>query len=170
MNVSAWRVRGQNSGLHVIIGFLGDCSIDGYLKSSAVFWMNALQPLFPARHALFWIEAVYATPLLRYMHRVPAGGVPRPTSDMSEPLRLRKVTLVAAQRLFRMPALRDIDHGADHLNKFSIATQNWMADAMNVSDCSIGFHDSELDIAIYFLEERPITCHPELVKIFWVYS
>ena len=89
---------------------------------------------------------------------------------MSEPLRLRKVTLVAAQGFFGTPALRDIDHGADHLNKLSIATQNWMADAMNVFECSIGFHDSELDVAIYFLEERPIACHPELVTVFWVYS
>src|SRR5246127_1254370 len=69
-----------------------------------------------------------------------------------------------------MPALCDIDHGANHLNKFSIATQNRVADAMNLFDCAIGCHGSELDVAMYFLEERPISCHPELVPVFWVYS
>jgi hypothetical protein len=89
---------------------------------------------------------------------------------MSESLRLRKVTLATAQGFFGTPALRDIDHRANHLNKLSIGIQNWVADGMNVSDGSIGSHDSELDIAMDFLEERLITCHPEFVMVFWVNS
>src|ERR1700758_2648190 len=115
-------MRGQSSELHVIIRFFGDCSIDSCLKSGTVFSMYALQPLFPARHAVFGVEAVYAVPFLRYVERVPTRDLPRPTAYMSEPLRLRQVTLVAAQGFFGTPALRDIDHGADHLNKLSIAT------------------------------------------------
>src|SRR5712671_5302745 len=60
-------------------------------------------------------------------------------------------------RLFGTLALGDIDHCAEHLNKLSSGTQNWMADAMNVFDCSIGLHDSELYVAIYFRVERLFT-------------
>ena len=41
-----------------------------------------------------------------------------------------------------------------------------MADATNVFDCSIGSYESELDVAIYFLEEGPITCQLDLVTVF----
>ena len=69
-----------------------------------------------------------------------------------------------------MSALRNIDHCANYLKNLSARTQNWMADAMNMFDCSIEFDSSELDVVIHFLDQRPITCHPELVAVFWVYS
>ncbi len=73
-------------------------------------------------------------------------------------------------RLFGTLALGDIDHCAEHLNKLSSGTQNWMADAMNVFDCSIGLHESELYVAIYFREERLFTRQLHLIAVFWVYS
>src|SRR6266481_9261567 len=86
---------------------------------------------------------------------------------------VRQVGLQLSQpvaRLFGTLALGDIDHCAEHLNKLSSGTQNWMADAMNVFDCSIGLHDSELYVAIYFREERPFTRQLHLIAVFWVYS
>src|SRR4029077_4721174 len=86
---------------------------------------------------------------------------------------MREIRFELAQpvaRLFGTLALRNIHHRADHLNKLSARTQNWMPGTMNVVDCSGGLHGSELDIAMNFLEERPITSHPELVAVFCVYS
>src|SRR5215469_8724485 len=86
---------------------------------------------------------------------------------------MSKICLQLAQSvtsLFGAPPLRDIDHRADHLNKLSARTQEGVADGMNVSNCSIGFHNSELDVAVCFLKEGPIPRHPELVKVFWVDS
>ena len=89
---------------------------------------------------------------------------------MSEPLRFCKVTLAATQGFFDAPALRDIDHRSNHLNKLSRGTQDGMADAMNVFDCSIRFNDPELDVAVHFLKEHPVSCQPELLTIFRVDS
>jgi MFS family permease len=74
------------------------------------------------------------------------------------------------EHLFGTLSLGDIDHCAEHLNKLSSGTQNWMADAMNVFHCSIGLHDSELYVASYFREERPFTHQLHLIAVFWVYS
>src|SRR5258708_29583621 len=69
-----------------------------------------------------------------------------------------------------MLALGDIDHRSDHLKKLSSGTQNWMADTMNVVDCSIGFYDSELGIERYFVEKCPFIRQLQLFAVFWVYS
>jgi len=55
---------------------------------------------------------------------------------------IRPDRLHCAERLFGTPSLRDVHHRANHLKKLSIGTQNWMADAVNLFDCSIGFHGS----------------------------
>src|ERR1700751_4024941 len=73
-------------------------------------------------------------------------------------------------RLVGKLTLRNIHHRTDDLNKVSARTQNGMANGMNVFDCSIGFHNSKLDVTMYLLKERLITSHPELVTVFWVYS
>src|SRR4029077_14697873 len=65
---------------------------------------------------------------------------------------------------------RNIHYRANHLNELSARTQNRMADPVNMLDCSIGFHRSELNVAMHFLEKGPITRHPELVPVFRVYS
>src|SRR6202008_2627535 len=86
---------------------------------------------------------------------------------------MREIRLKLSQpvaRFFGTLALRDIDHRADHLNKLFSGTQNWMADAMNVFDCSIRLHDSELYVATYFIEECPFIRHLQLFAVFWVYS
>src|SRR4029077_14831807 len=45
-----------------------------------------------------------------------------------------------------------------------------MADAMNVFDCSIELHDSELYVAIYFIDECRFTRLLQLFAVFWVHS
>src|SRR5262249_35040286 len=84
-----------------------------------------------------------------------------------------KLCLCLAQSLaFRLCplSLGNIYHRADHLNKLSVRIQNGMAKGMNVSNCPIWFHNSELNVAVFFLKEHPISCHPELFKVFWVDS
>jgi hypothetical protein len=40
------------------MGHFSDCSIDYSLPLGSILWMNALQPFFPTRRALFWIETI----------------------------------------------------------------------------------------------------------------
>ncbi len=50
--------RKQDSELHFVIRLFTDRSIDCPLPLGAILRMNALQPFFPSRRALFWIEAI----------------------------------------------------------------------------------------------------------------
>src|SRR5207253_9902698 len=57
----------KDSKLHLVIRFFTDCSIGCLLPLGSILRMNAGQPFFPSRQALFWIEAIYAIPFLREM-------------------------------------------------------------------------------------------------------
>src|SRR5258708_805523 len=61
--------------------------------------MNALQPFFPSRYALFWIEAIYAIPFLGQMQGVSSRYPPGPTPRMRESLRFRQARLAAPELL-----------------------------------------------------------------------
>src|SRR5216684_7148180 len=56
--------RKKNSKFHFVIRLFRYCSIECPFPLGSILRMNALQPLFPSRHAIFWIEAVYAIPFL----------------------------------------------------------------------------------------------------------
>src|SRR4029077_4913515 len=170
MNEPDWGARWNDSKLHVIGQFLGYCPVDCSLPAGAILRMDTPQTLFPSGHAILGIESVYAIPFLRQIQRVPRRNVPCPTAHMSQSLRLGKVTLAAAQGFFSVFTLCNIDHRADHLDHFATGPSNGMAAAMNLFDCSIRCHDSELDVAIRLLKERPIACQLHCVNVFWVYS
>src|SRR5712671_1861614 len=59
--------RKKDSEFHFVIRLVRYCSIECPLPLGSILRMNALQPLFPSRHAIFWIEAIYAIPLLGQM-------------------------------------------------------------------------------------------------------
>src|SRR6267142_2104145 len=59
--------RKNDSEFHFVIRLFTDCPIDCPLPSGTILRMNALEPLFPSRHAIFWIKAIYAIPLLGKM-------------------------------------------------------------------------------------------------------
>src|SRR5467141_498907 len=93
-------VRKKDSEFHLVTRLLTDCSIDCLLPLGSILRMNAPQPFFPTRHALFWIEAIYAVPFLGHMQDVSSRHPPGPTPRMREPLRFRQVRLASLQLLF----------------------------------------------------------------------
>src|SRR6266436_7152798 len=56
--------RKKDSEFHFVVRLFSYCSIERPLPLGSILRMNALQPLFPTRHAIFWIEAIYAIPFL----------------------------------------------------------------------------------------------------------
>src|SRR4029077_16178975 len=170
MNEPDWGARWNDSKLHVIGRFLGYRPFDCSLPAGAILRMDTLQTFFPSGTAILGIESAYAIPFLRQIQRVPRRNVPCPTAHMSQSLRLGEVTLAAAQGCFSVFTLCNIDHRTDHLDQFPTWASNRMAAAMNLFDCSIGCHDSELDVAIRLLKECQITCQLNCVNVFWVYS
>src|SRR6266849_1454355 len=93
-------VRKKDSEFHFVIRLFTDCSIDCPLPLGSILRMNAPQPLFPSRHAIFWIEAINAVPFLGQMLGVSSRYLPGPTPCMREPLRFRQVRLALLQLLF----------------------------------------------------------------------
>src|SRR5260370_29172738 len=92
-------VRKKDADFNFIIRLFTDCSIGCLLPLGSILRMNALQPFFPSRQALFWIEAIYTIPFLREMQGVSSRQPPAPTSHMREPLRFRQITLASLQLL-----------------------------------------------------------------------
>src|SRR6266566_5397595 len=80
----------EDSDFHFVIRLFTYCSIDCPLPPGLILRMNALQPFFPSRHALFWIEAIYAIPFLGQMQGVSSRHPPGPTPGMREPLCFRQ--------------------------------------------------------------------------------
>src|SRR2546422_7407824 len=107
-----------DSEFHFVIRLFTDCSIDCPLPLGTILRMNALEALFPGRHALFWIKAIYAIPLLGKMHGFSSCHAPDPTPRVREPLRLLQVTIASPQRLFHPLALDGVHHRSNKL-KFS---------------------------------------------------
>src|SRR3989441_8898098 len=106
-------VRKKDSEFHFVIRLLTDCSIDCPLPLGSILRMNTPQPLFPSRHALFWIEAIYAIPFLGQMQGVSSRHPPGPTPRMREPLCFRQITLAPPQRFFRLLYSGDVHHRSD---------------------------------------------------------
>src|ERR1700744_6622420 len=104
------------------------------------------------------------------MHRFHSNCVENPAPEVRHALRLHQVSFTPLQGFLGAYAFRDIDHRADYLNKLSVGAQDWMDNAMNVSNRSVGFHDSKFNIAIYFLQEGSIARQLELVAVFRMYS
>src|SRR4029077_12437380 len=87
----------KDSEFHFVMRLFSDCSIDCSLPPAAIVRMNALQPFFPNRRALFRIEAIEAIPFFGRMQPVPSGYLPDPTSRMREPLCLCQITFAPPQ-------------------------------------------------------------------------
>src|SRR6266576_3888848 len=115
MDVSDSALRKNDSKFHFVIRLFTDCSIDCPLPLVTILRMNALEPLFPRRHALFWIKAVYAIPLLGKMHGFSSRHLPNPAPRMREPLRFRQITLASPQRLFRQLVPCGVHHCSNKL-------------------------------------------------------
>src|SRR6266404_8970305 len=109
---AAWK---KDSEFHFVTRLFSDCSIDCLLPPGSILRMNALQPFFPSRRALFWIEAIYAVPFLGQMQGVSSRYPPGPTPRMREPLRFRQITLASPQCFFSLLALSDIRHRSHEL-------------------------------------------------------
>src|SRR6266478_201670 len=104
-----------------------DCSIDCPLPVGTILRMNALEPLFPSRHALFWIKTIYAIPLLGKMRGFSSRYSPNPTPRMRQPLRFRQITLTLPQLRFCLLALGDI---VEKDGDFSVP---WFSDAESIN-------------------------------------
>src|SRR5467141_4143568 len=102
----------KDSEFHFIFRLFNYGSIDCPLPLGSILRMNALQPLLPARTALFRIEAIYAIPFLGEMQGFSSRYPPSPTPCVRESLRFRQITLALLQRFFRSLALGDIRNRA----------------------------------------------------------
>src|SRR5580693_10483902 len=89
----------KDSEFQIVFRLFTDGSLDGLLPSGSILRMNSLQPFFPTRHALFWIEAIDPTPFLGQMQGVSSRYPPDPTRGMREPLGFGKIRLAALQSL-----------------------------------------------------------------------
>src|SRR6266849_8907055 len=94
---AAWK---KDSEFHFVTRLFSDCSIDCPLPPGSILRMDALQPFFPSRRALFWIEAIYAVPFLGQMQGVSSRHPPGPTPCVREPLRFRQVRLASLEFRF----------------------------------------------------------------------
>src|SRR2546426_11578435 len=119
-------VRKNDSEFHFVLRLFTDCPIDCPLPSGTILRMNALEPLFPSRHAVFWIKTIYAIPLLGKMCGFPARHSPNPTPRMREPLRFRQITLTLPQLRFCVLPFRDI---VEKDGDFSVT---WFSDAASI--------------------------------------
>src|SRR3981081_4927181 len=109
-------VRKKDSKFHFIFRLFNYGSIYCPLPLGSILRMNALQPFFPARHALFRIEAIYAIPFLGEMRGFSSRYPPRPASCVRESLRFRQITLALLQRFFRSLTLGDVHHRPHELD------------------------------------------------------
>src|SRR5437899_11818827 len=109
--------------------------------------MNPLEPLFPSRHALLWIKAIDAIPLLGKMHGFSSRHSPNPTPRMREPLRFRQITLASPQRLFRLLALGGLHHRSNKL-KFSRLISSSMGHNMDLFDGSVRHQQAIFEIKV----------------------
>ena len=116
MDVFDRAVGKKDSEFHFVIRLFSDCSIDCRLPLGSILLMNALQPFFPSRHALLWIEAIYAIPFLGEMQGVSSRHPPDPTPRVREPLRFRQISLAPPQRFFRALGLGRVRHRPDKLD------------------------------------------------------
>src|SRR5580704_11315002 len=92
-------VRQKDSEFHIVFRLFSDGSLDDLLPPGSILGMNALEPLFPTWHALFWMEAIDPIPFLGQMQGVSSGNLPDPTCGMREPLGFRKIGLAVLQSL-----------------------------------------------------------------------
>src|ERR1700730_3596888 len=97
-NVSERPVGKQDPEFHFVIRRFRDCPINCFCPLGSILRMNALQPFFPIGRALFWIETIYAIPLVGQVQHYPSLNPPNPTPHMGEPLCLRQITFAPAQR------------------------------------------------------------------------
>src|SRR6266581_4228512 len=123
VNVFDGSVRKKDSEFQLVVGLFTDCSFDCLQPPGTILRMNTLEPLFPRRHPLFWIKAIYAIPLLGKMHSFSSRHPPNPTPRMREPLRFRQIAFALPQLRFCVFASRDI---VEKDGDFSIP---WFSDA-----------------------------------------
>src|SRR5712664_1427120 len=95
----------KDSEFHFVIRLFSDCSTDCLLPLCSILGMNALQPFFPSRHALFWIEAIYAVPFFGQMQGISSRYPPGPTPRVREALRFRQISLAPPQGFYCLIAL-----------------------------------------------------------------
>src|SRR6516165_9523857 len=65
-------------------------------------------------------------------------------------------------------ALRHIDVRSDHFDSFSIRGKQWVARRLDIFDCSIEKHDSELEYEISFLTQGLINLCTHSLAIIWM--
>src|SRR3979490_290397 len=111
--------RKEDSEFDFVGRFFSYCSINCLLPLGSILWMNALHPLVPIRHALSWIEAIYAVPFLGQMPGVSSLYPPVPPPRVRQPLRFRKVALAPPQSFFRPLAVLDVKGGRIPFDYFS---------------------------------------------------
>src|SRR5216684_2340487 len=145
-------VRKKDSEFHFVIRLFTDCSIDCPLPLGSILRMNALQPFFPGRGALFWIEAIYAIPFLGQMQGVSSRYLPGPAPCVREPLRFRQITLALPQRFFRLLCCGDVDRGPDKFYEVARLVQDRMADGVEVLDRSVRKNNAVVHLKLGFLD------------------
>src|SRR6266852_6664863 len=109
--------------------------------------MNALQPFFPSRYALFWIEAIYAIPFLGEMQGVSSRYPPSPTPRMREPLRFCQITLAPPQRFFRLLCCGDVHHRSNKVDAARYIVQG-MSHNVDIFDGAIRHQQAMFKIKI----------------------
>src|SRR5690349_18117552 len=67
-------------------------------------------------------------------------------------------------------AFGDIDVCADDLDKLSMLGKQMMANCFEIFDCSIGEHDSEIDLVISFLLQCVLGLFQHPVSVAWMDS
>src|SRR5882762_9842752 len=147
--------RKNDSEFHFVIRLFIDCSIDCPLPVGTILRMNALEPLFPSRHALFPIKAIYAIPLLGKMHGLSSRDLPNPAPRMREPLRFRQITFASPQRLFRLLVPGGVHHRSNKL-EFSRLISFSMSHNVDMFDGTIRHQQSVFKIKVLSILGRAL--------------
>src|SRR6267154_2872965 len=145
-------VRKKDSKFHFVIGLFTDCSIDCPLPLGSILRMDAVQPFFPTRHALFRIETIDAIPFLGEMRGFSSRHPPDPTPRMREPLRFGQVNLAPAQRFFRLLGCGDVDRRPDKFYELAGLVQDRTADRVEMLDRSVRKNNAVVHFKLGFLD------------------
>src|ERR1700688_3762699 len=99
MNVFDRSFRKKDSEFHIVFRLIANGFLDDASPPLAIFRMCAVEPFFPAGHALLRIEAIDAIPFVGKVHGLSSREPPSPTRGVREPLGLFEICLAILQGL-----------------------------------------------------------------------
>src|SRR5712675_3544842 len=160
-------VRKKDSEFHLVVGFFTDCAVYCPLPLGSILRMNAAQPFFPTRHALFGIEAIDPIPFLGEMRGFSVRHSPDPASCMCQPLRFGQVSFASPQCFFRTLAVADVHHRSAKLDAVRFGIQGMSYD-IDVLDPTIRRHQTKFMLKILSVLRRALNDLFHRGQVLWM--